>query len=82
MIGLVAKREFTERLGERSFQVSTALTLVIIVLVVVLPTALGFGGASEYTVATDDASRPVVERAVQLQQRSTRRSRSRTPIPT
>ena len=69
MIRLVAKREFSERLGERSFQVSTALTLVIIVLAVVLPTALGLGGESEYTIATDAASRPVAERAVQLADR-------------
>ena len=42
---------------------------MIIILVVVLPTALGFGGASEFTVATDAASRPIAERAVQLQDR-------------
>jgi len=54
---------------ERSFQVSSALTLVIILLAVVLPTALGFGGASTFTIATDAASRPIAERAVQLQDR-------------
>jgi ABC-2 type transport system permease protein len=69
VIRLVARREFSERLGERSFQVSTALTLVIIVLAVVLPTALGFGGVSEFTLATDQTSRPIAERAVQLQDR-------------
>src|SRR4051794_29730363 len=69
MIGLVARREFTERLQERSFQVSSGLTLVIIVLAVVVPTALGLGGASKYTIATDAASRPIAERAVALQER-------------
>jgi ABC-2 type transport system permease protein len=69
MIKLVARREFSERLGERSFQLSTALTLVIIILAVVLPTALGLGGTSVYTVAADAASRPIAERAVQLQER-------------
>jgi len=66
---LVARREFTERIQERSFQLSSGLTLVIIVLAVVLPTALGLGGASKFTIATDAASRPIAERAVQLQDR-------------
>ena len=69
MIRLVARRELTERVRERSFQISSALTLVIIVLAVVLPTLLGFGGASKFTIATDAASRPIAERAVQLQDR-------------
>ena len=35
---------------ERSFLISTGITLAIVVLVVVLPSALGLGGPSEYTV--------------------------------
>ena len=66
MIWLVAKRELTERVRERSFQLSSGLTMVIIILVVVLPVLLGLGGTSEYKVATDAASRPIAERAVAL----------------
>jgi ABC-2 type transport system permease protein len=66
MIWIVAKREFNERLRERSFQLSSGLTLVIIVLAVVLPALLGLGGTAKYTVATDAASRPIAERAVAL----------------
>lgn len=66
-VRLVARRELTERVRERSFLISTGITLVIIVLVVVLPTLLGFGGPSEYTInATGPQDRAVAERAVQL----------------
>jgi ABC-2 type transport system permease protein len=47
---LVARREFMQRARDRSFFVSTAITIGIIVLVIVFPKALNFG-ADEYTVA-------------------------------
>jgi len=52
---LVARRELTERARERSFLISTGVTLVIVALVVVLPAALGLGGPSEFTVSAGDA---------------------------
>jgi ABC-2 type transport system permease protein len=55
VIRLVARREFTERVRERSFMISTGITLGIVVLVLVLPTLLGFGGPTTYTVAAGDA---------------------------
>ncbi len=69
-VRLVARREFTERIRERSFLISTGLTLVIIVAVVVLPSLLGFGDPSDYRIAaTDPASRAVAERAAVLDER-------------
>jgi ABC-2 type transport system permease protein len=61
---LVARREFVQRARDRSFFVSTAITIGIIVLVVVFPRALNFG-ADEYHVAfagPDDAALPAVAR--------------------
>lgn len=46
---LVTRREFTERLRDRTFQVSTGLTLVILLGVIVLPHLLDRGGTS-YTL--------------------------------
>jgi ABC-2 type transport system permease protein len=67
-VRLVARREVTERVRERSFMISTGITLAIVVFVVVLPSLLGFGGPSQYTVAAGDpAAQAVVERAVALQ---------------
>lgn len=66
-VRLVARREVTERSRERSFMISTGITLLIIVAVVVVPGLLGVGDPSTYTVrVTDDASRAVAERAVAL----------------
>ena len=66
-VRLVARREITERARERSFVISTGITLAIVVLVIVIPVVLGLGGPSEYTVAaTDPQGRAVAERAVQL----------------
>jgi len=50
-VRLVARRELTERIHERSFLISTGITLAIVVVVLVLPALLGFGGPNEYTVA-------------------------------
>jgi ABC-2 type transport system permease protein len=47
---LVARREFMQRARDRSFFVSTAITIAIIVLVIVFPKVLNFG-ADEYAVA-------------------------------
>jgi ABC-2 type transport system permease protein len=66
-VRLVARREFTERIHERSFLISTGITLAIVVVVLLLPALLGFGGPNEYTVAAGDPqSRAVVERASQI----------------
>ena len=56
-VRLVARREFTERVHERSFLISTGLTLAIIVWSVALPSLLGFGDPSEYRVSSDAAGR-------------------------
>jgi ABC-2 type transport system permease protein len=53
-VGLVARREITERIREKSFLVGTGVSLVIILLVTVLPGVLGFGGRDEYTVGIGD----------------------------
>jgi ABC-2 type transport system permease protein len=50
-IALVARREIVERLRERSLWVSTAITVAVLAGVLVLPAALGFGGAKKGTVA-------------------------------
>ncbi|HWT23645.1 MAG TPA: ABC transporter permease [Solirubrobacteraceae bacterium] len=59
-VALVARREITERLREKSFQVSFVVSLVIIALVAVLPGALGFGGPQDYTVGVSDPTARVV----------------------
>jgi ABC-2 type transport system permease protein len=67
VVRLVARREFTERVRERSFLISTGITLAIVIVVLVLPALLGFGGPNEYTVAAGDArGQAVAERAVQI----------------
>ncbi len=66
-VRLVARREYTERVREKSFLISTGITLAIVVLVVVLPSLLGFGGPSSYTVAaTDPQGQAIAEQAVAL----------------
>ena len=57
---LVARREITERAREKSFLVGTGVSIVIILLVVTLPTLLGFGGREEYTIAVQDPAAQVV----------------------
>ncbi len=78
MIRLVARREFTERLRERSFLISTGLTLVIIVVVVALPAVFGFGDPSEYRISADRASLPSPSGRPCWTSASTRSSRSPT----
>jgi ABC-2 type transport system permease protein len=66
-VKLVARRELTERIHERSFLISTGITLAIVILVLLLPTLLGLGGPSEYTVSASSAQdRAIVERAARI----------------
>ena len=44
MVGLVARREITTRVRERSFLISTGVTLLIIAAVIIVPTLLSRGG--------------------------------------
>jgi ABC-2 type transport system permease protein len=63
-IALVARREITQRIREKSFLVSMAVTVVLVVLVAVVPPLFGFGGKESFTVAvTDDASLAVAKAA-------------------
>jgi ABC-2 type transport system permease protein len=64
-VRLVARRELSERVRERSFQFSTALSVVIVALVVLLPKVLGFGGPTTYELAPRDAQSAAVARAAQ-----------------
>jgi ABC-2 type transport system permease protein len=66
-VRLVARREVVERVRERSFLIGTGVSLAIILLVVLLPSLLGFGGRDSYTITalTADA-RPVAEAAIQV----------------
>jgi ABC-2 type transport system permease protein len=48
---LVARREIVERIRERSLWVSTAITVAVLAGVLVLPSALGFGGPTKGAVA-------------------------------
>jgi ABC-2 type transport system permease protein len=64
-VALVARREVTERIFEKSFVIGTLITLVVIAAVAVLPNALGFGGEDEYTIAVSNpAAQPVADAAV------------------
>ena len=48
---IVARREFTERVRTRAFQISIATTLAIVGAVAILAGVLGGDGATDYTVA-------------------------------
>ena len=62
-IALVARREITERIREKSFLVSTALNIVIIVAVVIVIAIIG-GGDTRYVVGyTGETEAAVVESA-------------------
>ena len=63
-VALVARREISERVREKSFLISTGVTLAIVLIATVLPNLLGFGGPTSFTVAvTDSASLPVAQLA-------------------
>jgi len=55
-VALVARREVTQRLREKSFLISMGVTTLIIVLVAVIPPLLGAGGPAKFTIAVTDAS--------------------------
>jgi len=64
-VALVARREIGQRVREKSFLVGTGVSLAIIILVVVLPSLLGFGGRDEYAITVQDpAAAAVAEAAV------------------
>lgn len=64
-VWLVARRELSERVFEKSFLIGTLVTLVVIAGIVVLPDALGFGGRDEYAIAvTDPGAQAVADAAV------------------
>lgn len=65
-VRLVARREITERAGEKSFLISTGITIAIIILVVVIPPLLGVGGTDRYVIAPDAHSRAVADRAIAI----------------
>lgn len=54
-VRLVATREFVERIRERSFLVSTAISALILLAVIVLPQLLGGSGPSRVIVTGEDA---------------------------
>ncbi|HYH89367.1 MAG TPA: ABC transporter permease [Solirubrobacteraceae bacterium] len=62
-IALVARREITQKLREKSFLISTGVTVALILLVSVVPKLAGFGGREEFTVAASDAAGLAVARA-------------------
>ena len=64
-VRLVARRELTERVRERSFLVGTCVSIAIIALVVVLPPLLGFGETTTYVVATTDRAAAEVVRTAE-----------------
>jgi ABC-2 type transport system permease protein len=65
-MALVARREFMQRARDRSFFVSTAITIGIIVLVVVFPRVLNFG-ADEYAVAFSGPDGAAMQAVAQAQ---------------
>jgi ABC-2 type transport system permease protein len=63
-VTLVARREVSERVREKSFAISTGVSIAIIVLVAVLPKALGLGGTDEFTIGVvDRGALPVAQAA-------------------
>ena len=64
-VRLVARRELTERVRERSFVIGTGISILIIALVVILPPLFGFGDTQTYTVATTDATAAQVARTAE-----------------
>ncbi len=64
-IALVAQREIVERVRQRSFVISTVVTLVIVALAAVLPGLIGGGGPERYRVGVvGEGSQPVAQAAV------------------
>jgi hypothetical protein len=55
-VRLVARREIRERAFEKSFLISTGITLAIIICVVVIPPLLGVGGTTQYVIGGQNLS--------------------------
>lgn len=55
-VRLVARREVTQRIRERSFLVSTGISVVIVAIVVLLPKVTGLGGTSTFDLRPGDAT--------------------------
>ena len=62
-IALVARREITQRIREKSFLISMAVTIVLVVGVAVVPPLFGFGGKQTFTVAVADGGSLAVAQA-------------------
>ena len=62
-IALVARREITQRVREKSFLVSMAVTILLVVLVAVVPPLVGLGGRSTYVLAVSDPASLAVAQA-------------------
>jgi ABC-2 type transport system permease protein len=67
---LVARREIVERLRERSLYVSTGITVAVLAGVLVLPTVLGFGGATKGTVVAAGPQAVAIAEQARAQQRA------------
>jgi ABC-2 type transport system permease protein len=64
-VALVARREISERVFEKTFIASTVISLVVIACVALLPNALGFGGDDEFRISVSDGgARAVADAAV------------------
>ena len=73
----VARREFTERIRQRAFQISTAVSLVVIAAVAVLAGVLGDDGPTSYDVGVQGAeAAAIVGTAQAVEAGSTCASRS------
>jgi ABC-2 type transport system permease protein len=66
-VRLVARREFTERLRDRSFLISTAITVLILLAVAVLPRLLGFGDEPTFDVAVTGPRAEAARAAIEAQ---------------
>jgi ABC-2 type transport system permease protein len=62
---LVAKREFAERIRSRAFQISTAITVVIVAAVAVLAGVLGGDDATQYDVGVQGPEAAAIAAAAQ-----------------
>jgi ABC-2 type transport system permease protein len=62
-VALVARREITQRVREKSFLVSMGVTVVLVALVAVVPPLAGFGGPNNFDVAVSDAAALPVAKA-------------------
>ena len=62
-IALVARREVTQRIREKSFLISMGVTVALVVLVAVVPPLFGFGGKETFTIAVADEASLAVAKA-------------------